>query len=423
MEVQKKKSGHIKNLPDDILLDILSRLPVESVLDCKLVCKKLQKLLHDRRSFFANMHASRQLNQLYGKGADKLDTSLLFGCTTGDTWHVSLFYGGLYNDKINTDGKYEFKKTLKKVRHPPMHHDLPQQYMVGSCNGLVCLGRNHHHRVDPIYIYNPVTGEYINLPKLIIPKESTYPRIARGFGYVSSTNEYKVVRIFYPGHDTTGQVQVYTLGSGCGWRTKSTSFPRVNLDVPASFVDGSLYWFYRSDVYAYDLAKEEMRTVPSPSPCHIYALGSSINDKFDLVVLRGKLCFFHQTLKAPDMEIWSLKKTDMNESWCKDFCIVNEKEKRGARADCFWPLTITKNGEIIFTKENETIHCYDPKTTTWKEIVAEDPDFDLASIWVNSHVNTFVSLKTLGKKSSCRTKMMGRLDVVRELSLMFESQY
>ncbi|RZC59802.1 hypothetical protein C5167_007109 [Papaver somniferum] len=76
--IQKKKSGHIKNLPYEILLDILSRLPVESVLECKLVCKGLLKLLH------------------------------------GDNPHGLLFYGGLYNDKINTDHLYEYKKTLKK---------------------------------------------------------------------------------------------------------------------------------------------------------------------------------------------------------------------------------------------------------------------------------------------------------------------
>ncbi|KAI3852454.1 hypothetical protein MKX03_008285, partial [Papaver bracteatum] len=114
--VQEKKSGNIKNLPDDILLDIVSRLPVESVLECKLVCKGWLKLLLGRKSFFANMHVTRQLNQLYGSAAhdDKLDMGLLFGCTTDETWHGSLFYGGLYNDKINTDDLYEYKKTLKR---------------------------------------------------------------------------------------------------------------------------------------------------------------------------------------------------------------------------------------------------------------------------------------------------------------------
>lgn len=182
--IQKKKSGHIKNLPYEILLDILSRLPVESVLECKLVCKGLLKLLHSRTSFFKNIHVTRQLNQLHGSAAhgDKLDMGFLFCCTISDSPHGLLFYGGLYNDKINTDHLYEYKKTLKKVRHPPMHFQSPQQCLVNSCNGLICLGIKHHRCVDPTYIYNPATGEYVSLPKLIVPPGSSFPRIARGFG-------------------------------------------------------------------------------------------------------------------------------------------------------------------------------------------------------------------------------------------------
>lgn len=38
-----------------------------------------------------------------------------------------------------------------------------------------------------------------------------------GFGYAKSTNEYKVVRIHYLDF-MEGNVQVYTLGGGRGWR-------------------------------------------------------------------------------------------------------------------------------------------------------------------------------------------------------------
>ncbi|KAI3979445.1 hypothetical protein MKX01_001637, partial [Papaver californicum] len=198
---------------------------------------------------------SRQLNQLYGGAAhsDELGTGLLFGCTTA---------ARLYNDKINTDDKYEYKKTLKKL-------------------------------------------------------------------------------------------QVYTLGSSCGWRTKGTPFPWVDFTTPASFADGSMCWFNKLSINAFDLANEELRMVPSPPPCQtLLALGySSMVDNFGLVVLRGSLCFFHQTFGAPSMEIWSLKKTDMSESWCKDFSIVFEMQKEGSNDEPFWPIIITENGKIIFMKD------------------------------------------------------------------------
>ncbi|KAI3924778.1 hypothetical protein MKX01_026888 [Papaver californicum] len=83
------------------------------------------------------MHVTRQLNQLYRSAAhgDKLDmaSSSVVQQMTPGTAH--------YNDKINTDDMYEYKKTLKKVRQPPMHFKLPRQYIVNSCkcNGLVLL--------------------------------------------------------------------------------------------------------------------------------------------------------------------------------------------------------------------------------------------------------------------------------------------
>ncbi|KAI3832372.1 hypothetical protein MKX03_008392 [Papaver bracteatum] len=408
---QKKKSGHIKNLPYDILLDILSRLPIESVSECKLVCKGWLKILLGRKSFFTNMHVTRQLNQHYGSASHggKLDMGLLFGCTANDCDHVLLFYGGLYHDKINTDAVYEYKKTLKKVRHPLMHFKLPQQYLVNSCNGLVCLGRYHHECVDPIYIYNPTTGEYVNLPKQVVPKGSRFPRVARGFGYVPSTNEYKVVRIFYPDTGTSGQVQVYTLGSGCGWRTKCILIPWVFFESPASFAEGTLYWFNHTQIYAFDLANEELRIILSP--CPTLELGTTVGDNFGLMVLRGKLCFFHQTVNAPYMEIWSLKKTDMNDSWCLDFSIVYEKKEK-FHVDYFWPIIITRDNKIIFMREFKTLECYDTKTTAWTEMVAEDPGICHEDFTVVSHVNTFVSLRSLGEKSekkSCRNKMFGQL--------------
>lgn len=116
-----------------------------------------------------------------------------------------------------------------------------------------------------------------------------------------------------------------------------------------------------------------------------------------------------QILSSP----WSLKKTDTKDSWCKDFSIVYEKQE-ALDDDYFCPIMITKKNGIIFMREFNTIECYDTKTTTWKEIVAEDFQFYLEDISVVSHVNTFVSIRSLGEKSnkkSCRNKMFGQLSV------------
>ncbi|XP_026428740.1 uncharacterized protein LOC113324655 [Papaver somniferum] len=90
----KSKSGHIKHLPYDILLDIFSRVPVESVLDCKQVCKNWLSLLTRKRTYFTDMHVQRQLNQLHDGDAANVDSGLLCARTVdGNYEEVALFYG------------------------------------------------------------------------------------------------------------------------------------------------------------------------------------------------------------------------------------------------------------------------------------------------------------------------------------------
>ncbi|XP_026423547.1 uncharacterized protein LOC113319518 [Papaver somniferum] len=106
------------NLPKDIILDILTRLPTETVLDSKLVCKPWRDVVH--LPPFSQIHLDR----------------LKYAANDSDY-----------------EGKYRWY----------------------------------------------------------------------GFGCVVSTNEYKVVRMYESGGDSNvGIIQVYTLGSGIGWRNAGT---------------------------------------------------------------------------------------------------------------------------------------------------------------------------------------------------------
>ncbi|GJU55151.1 F-box associated domain containing protein [Tanacetum coccineum] len=47
----------IEDIPENIIADILSRLPVKKVINCKSVCKNWHKLVSD--SYFVDLHLSR----------------------------------------------------------------------------------------------------------------------------------------------------------------------------------------------------------------------------------------------------------------------------------------------------------------------------------------------------------------------------
>lgn len=73
----------IEDLPEIIMVAIISRLPVKTILHCKRVCKKWRNLVLD--SSFANIHLSRSpaCNMIhYYKRDEGMSDSEVFVCYT-----------------------------------------------------------------------------------------------------------------------------------------------------------------------------------------------------------------------------------------------------------------------------------------------------------------------------------------------------
>lgn len=94
-------------------------------------------------------------------------------------------------------------------------------HVIGSCHGLVCIAFDNYGGQD-IVIWNPSTGDYRKLPNLDISSGDT--RYQCGFGYDSSTNDYKVLfakrRIDHSFNET--QFKVFA--------TKAESWKRIQLN-------------------------------------------------------------------------------------------------------------------------------------------------------------------------------------------------
>ncbi|OVA19248.1 F-box domain [Macleaya cordata] len=388
-------------LPEEITLDILSRLPAVSVPPSSQVCKTWRRLIHGTE--FADAHLRRLLQQqhqqfqqqfyhedldqddnLYhkasssnnnnnnggrggggggGGGATKVSFIFLAGKSNVKPGYNSIYYGDYY---YNEGLCYKTVKSLKENR---IKH-LNTRAIVGSCNGLICFCSENIGLIgnDPVYIINPITWEEVNLPKFINncsnskhgPFLSQSFVMVSGFGYLPSTNEYKVVRISYRNTQPSGnvgRVQVYTLGSGSGWRKKGTISayllrPGSKFPSPGVFVDGALHWldFKNFRIVAFDLADEEFFVYPSPT-----CFQSQHNAIFYyLTVLGGCLCVVHQNRRI-SLDIWSLKKKKKNSSdgtkeqdceWsCKrEFSIAWEPEY----THNYEPFALMNSGELLF---------------------------------------------------------------------------
>ncbi|XP_026416684.1 F-box protein At3g07870-like [Papaver somniferum] len=181
-----------------------------------------------------------------------------------------------YRDIDDEEGKNSTRfslDTLTKIDHPPVNINdhLSSPSMVGSCNGLVCIYDTRNRICDPIYICNPISGEYVNLPRLGEKPYQTLDHTVSGFGYHQSTHEYKVVRIFYHYEEQGVQVdvQVYTLGDNRGWRNKQVTTRYSLGSSPGIFVYEALHWkdASKKQVVAFDLGLRNSKLSQDPLVC------------------------------------------------------------------------------------------------------------------------------------------------------------
>ncbi|KAI3907444.1 hypothetical protein MKX01_036361, partial [Papaver californicum] len=141
----------MEDLSKDIVSEILSHVTGEFILSCKLVSKTWETLLRHRKV---------KMGILYFATACKDDTRA----------RVATFHYGDYEDILSDYHTVNpFKTLTKTIKHPTVHEGSGV-ILIGSCNGLVCLGISPYGIPDPVHICNPFTGEYANLPRLNMDK-------------------------------------------------------------------------------------------------------------------------------------------------------------------------------------------------------------------------------------------------------------
>ncbi|XP_026430738.1 F-box/kelch-repeat protein At3g06240-like [Papaver somniferum] len=324
-------------------------------------------------------------------------------------------------------GDYSYKTLMEIDNHPSTEQEPPLSDMVGSCNGLVCLWvkQKSSYARDPIYICNPATNEYIYLPAFNNYKKAcngeTKGYFHYGFGYHHPTDAYKVVRIYY--HDVndneyptiisssdeySGQVQAYTLGNGHGWR----DIGRLNHDLAyyrSVWANGSLHWIKdgAKEIVAFDLADEEFRLIPFPplSP-------DRSNTEVDLqLMFGGYLCVVHIDVGKQDefIHIWVLEKKKKFSSsydirghdefnnlwrWSKKFSIPC------AKAVTYFHFAVTKSNQVLMSSDR-AVFCFDLGTQVLRKLW---DNCSMRNSIAIPHVNSLVSLESLGEKSIMRKR-------------------
>ncbi|KAF5199321.1 Thylakoid lumenal protein [Thalictrum thalictroides] len=238
----------IPSLLPEIIQDILSRLPIEDVMRSKTICKDWYALTKDPH--FIHMHFSRALSCP--------PRILLEPLISGQ---ISSLY--LIDRK---DGMWKSREI--SVENMQGRFGLT----ISSCHGLL-LVTSPSVSIDPLYIYNPVTGKYFKLPNTGLKSDKLC--ISLGFGFDSTNKKYKVVRLFHfclnDDFETNMKCEIITLGEE-SWRELEFSHTVIcSTNAKPVFFDGALYWVIDREIHpgyeqilALDLCNEKFRAIKCP---------------------------------------------------------------------------------------------------------------------------------------------------------------
>ncbi|XP_075497078.1 F-box protein At3g07870-like [Primulina tabacum] len=381
------RSPFFLNLPSEIMINILSRLPVQTILSCKCVCKQLLNLLSTPE--FAASHLPFSTPGLV----------ILQSGTKGNLCQIFEIEDGieLQHNNLHSSPVMKFD--------PNLSMGLPEVnlLLVGSVNGLLCLRECRNKLYDALYVCNPITHEYIAFPRIeacIVeyPDTSEY-----GFGVSKITGQYKVVRNVHrhsnPQAGPCSSIQnheclVYTLGTR-SWRHVQPGPPFGHYDLSRSlFLNGNLHGSVQDYcgsgdklIYCFDLESESFQPFPPfPTPPVPPVVGT-------LGILDDCLCFVD--IRSEDDEItaiWVMNEYGVEKSWTEILVIAEVEDFPCTYYDSVELIKAFKNGDILLSWNNYNLFYFNSKTKTCRDL---DITIQKEQSWIEAipHCLSFFSLK------------------------------
>ncbi|XP_043692988.1 F-box protein CPR1-like [Telopea speciosissima] len=386
-------------LPNEVEENILSRLPVKSLMRFRCVCKHWCNLVTKPHFIKMQLHQSTQIKEV---------SKLVFP-----------YAGRLYSTNVGSCGKQYIKTRGQLKNHMQKQLVLPFRdgncdmflKIIGSCNGLLCLSA-----FDSLYLLNPVTKEYKRLPypEILTGRSSSSSTILTifGFGYSPRTDEYKVMMITYfmieqPVHSA---VFVYTLGINSYWRLIKGTSHKINYPYHHGLVNGALHWMTSgipdsSKVVpiSFDFGDEKFRELFLPKSFS----QDDTNHPMGLGELSGFLSLYH--CKADEnFDIWVMKVYGDEQSWTKVFSVA-QPISSGIQG-LFKPLCILKK-DVVLGESDIGIFILDVVKNECRQLHLRYPPYAFGT---EMYLESLVSLGTDGgvdvsNKHGRKEKEGGRL--------------
>lgn len=358
----------LMNLPFVILIKIFSMLPPKTILQCRCLCKTLMTLLSDDE--FVNFHLMRSptcllVNNKYSKCPE----SLFWYTRSKDSHCFSLIE---LEDEPNCHDLRHAEGSKMRFRE-----DLEENGMVfiGSINGLVCLHESQTLS-QSVHVWNPTLREYITLPQNENIRESI---VRYGFGFSSTNNHYKVIRIMQETqkvNSSTGNRQricksechVYTLGTG-EWRSIGNALFVYSRSDQGIFLNGNLHWLIEDlngpeFISSLDLETEMFQPFPAPPQL----------TKKNLATLNlfGEYLSVCDNTSISETVVWVMKEYGVGSSWSKDIIIQKIPNPLAQYFEVVHVIKVFKDGEVLLLWCEDELLLYHPQRRGFKALNVRD---------------------------------------------------
>lgn len=352
----------VKTLPQEITIDILSRLPIQTLVACKLVSRPWRNLLESLD--FATSHLSKSVPLLF----------VFHGKQSPTPYKMFEFV-------YEPNRRKKEKAALPFTASPPFPRTGP---VLGSVDGLLIMCDGDDPSTRRLYACNPMTREYIKLPP---PPKLRIKLFTAGVGASKAGGggggRCKVVRICKTSAVDGFECHVHTLGTD-SWRTFPAGAPGLKYRVESlgAFVNGNLHWLVNDSngnewISCFDLENETFSLSASPSPT------ASISKTLSAV--EGRLCLCEDHWDA--LDVWFMKECGDEKSWSKELQIDEAYRSKWYRtlSGFVSPIKVLEDGDVLFAvKGDEQIFWYSKETgevrstgirVVTREVVVYTPSF------------------------------------------------
>ncbi|XP_026430886.1 F-box/kelch-repeat protein At3g06240-like [Papaver somniferum] len=245
-------------IPQDIIIDILSMLPIKSISRFRCVCKPWYDLFKNSKFIKIHHHRAIQNNKV----------SVLLASYTGS----GIYYDVYYTIDFDVTSSSHHMITQTDL---PRHTYVPNDLLIDSCDGLIGLSTG----IDPswtklikmICLWNPLTREYkkISIPTLINNK--CWDVCSRyGVCYDWRIDDYKLFRTVVK-DDSCSEVWVCRLGSNSWEKIGDMPYDMYpydfnNTELPLKPLNGIINWMGKNKVIiSFDIVEELTKEIKIPS--------------------------------------------------------------------------------------------------------------------------------------------------------------